>query len=424
MRLSPLLLTLIVPFARAAAQGASPMPAASQSSAKIPIRTIAPSTAVSTDSVGPVLALRELSNGSVMVNDLASRRVLLFDAKLATAKPVIDTIGGSGPGAPAKVVAWANTLIPYAGDSTLYVDRATQSLLVLDPNGKSARVMSLPRPGDFVTIGSGGEAGEPGFDSQGRLVYHGLPVRPRPKVDEERPWLPPIPVQVDSAPIVRADLDTRKIDTLTALKLNISAPYKALEVDGDGNAIMRMYINPLGVDDPWALLSDGTVAVLSVQDYHINWVDPDGTRRSTPKMPFDWKRITEADRKRIIDSLTPRLEQINSQAPRTMNTPNGPRSARQQFEFLPPEKFGDYEQPVQTGALKADRNARLWILPRTSLSASGGGLLYDVVNRKGEIVERVQLPKNYVLAGFGEKNAVYVIHLNGGKGTLERTVVR
>src|SRR5678816_3442068 len=51
-----------------------------------------------------------------------------------------------------------------------------------------------------------------GIDSKGRLVYHGV-YRPRPPViDSARPWQPPIPVQVDSSPLVRADFDTRKID--------------------------------------------------------------------------------------------------------------------------------------------------------------------------------------------------------------------
>jgi hypothetical protein len=140
-------------------------------------------------------------------------------------------------------------------------------------------------------------------------------------------------------------------------------------------------------------------------------------------MPFDWKRLTDVDKQRVIDSLRPMLDQRNSVAPRTMNTPNGPRTARQQFEFYPLDQFPDYEQPVQTGAVQADRDARLWILPRTSLSAKDG-LLYDVINRKGEIVERVQFPKNYALAGFGEKGVVYVVHLDGRKGTLERTTVK
>jgi hypothetical protein len=359
----------------------------------------------------------------VLVNDLATRRVLLFDAKLATAKVVIDTIGGAGPDAPAKVQLPANTLIRYVGDTTLYPDRVSQSLLVLDAKGKVIRVMSLVKPSDIVTIAAGGEAGTPGFDTKGRLVYHGMAPRPRPVPDPDKPWLPPIPVQIDTAPIVRTDFDTRTLDTLTKLKLNISAPFNKREVDDQGNVTMRLYINLLGVDDQWAFLSDGTVAVLSVHDYHINWVDPDGTQRSTPKMPFDWKRLTDADKQRMKDSLKTQLAEVNSAQPRTMMTPSGPRTARQQFEFLPPERFGDYDQPVATGSVKPDLDARLWILPRTSLGA-GDGLLYDVINRKGEIVERVRFPKGYTLAGFGARGAVYVVRLDGQKGILERTTVK
>lgn len=378
---------------------------------------------MSRDSVGPVTAIRELSNGSVLLNDPYTRRVLLFDAKLTSAKVVIDTIGGTEPGAPAKVQAPALTLIPYLGDSTLYADRVSQSLLVLDADGKVARVMSVPRPSDIGMMAQWGEAGIPGVDGKGRLVYHGLFTAKPPIRDAERPWLPPIPQQVDSSPVVRADFDTRRIDTLVALKNNLGAPFKSLDVDNEGNAVMHMYVNLLGVDDQFAVLSDGTAAVLSVHDYHLEFADPDGTRRTGPKMPFDWRRLTDADKQRMRDSLSPELERRNSVAPRTMNTPSGPRTARQQFEFLPPEKFGDYEQPVQTAAMRADRDARLWILPRTSLNAKGG-LLYDVINRKGEIESRVQFPPGYVLAGFGEKGVVYVMKLSGNRGLLERTTVK
>ena len=87
-----------------------------QQAAKIPIRTLAPSTAVSKDSVGPVLAVRALSNGNILVNDLASRRVLWFDATLARSRVVVDTSGGTGPDAPAKVQVPSATLIRYLGD--------------------------------------------------------------------------------------------------------------------------------------------------------------------------------------------------------------------------------------------------------------------------------------------------------------------
>lgn len=394
-----------------------------QDAAKIRIRTLAPSTAVSKDTVGPIVTIRELPNGNVLLNDPFTRRVLLFDAKLASARVVIDTTGGTGPGAPAKAQVPALTLIHWLGDSTLYPDRASQSLLVLDANGKVARVMSIPRPADIGMMAQWGEAGIPGIDAKGRLVYHGN-FSPKPPLrDSLRPWLPPIPQQVDSSPVVRADFDSRKIDTVVVLKNNLGAPFKAMEVDNDGNVIMRLYINILGVDDQFAVFSDGTAAVLSVHDYHLEFADPDGTRRTGPKMPFDWKRLTDVDKQRMRDSLAPQLAQRNSARPITIQTPNGPRTGRQQFEFLPNEKFGDYEQPVQTAAMRSDRDNHLWILPRTSLSAKGG-LLYDVINRKGEIEERVQFPPGYVLAGFGEKGVVYIMKLQANRGLLERTTVK
>ena len=61
-----------------------------------------------------------------------------------------------------------------------------------------------------------------------------------------------------------------------------------------------------------------------------------------------------------------------------------------------------------------------WILPTTSLDARGG-LLYDVVNKKGEVFERVQLPKNRVIAGFGRGGIVYVMVRNPEGLIIERT---
>jgi hypothetical protein len=230
-------------------------------------------------------------------------------------------------------------------------------------------------------------------------------------------------VVCDSAPIVRADLDTRMIDTLAALKVSVLAPLNKLEVDNDGNVLIRISLTPFDIDDQWTLLSDGSIAVLSIHDYHIEWTDPDGTHRSTAKMPFDWRALTAEDKRRVVDSLRPAIERLNSVGPRTVRTPNGPRTFRQQYEFLPPDKFPDFVPPIQAGTVKADLDARLWVLPRTSLSAKNG-LLYDVINRKGEIVERVQFPAGYVLAGFGEHGALYVVRMNGRKGTLERTTLQ
>jgi len=51
-------------------------------------------------------------------------------------------------------------------------------------------------------------------------------------------------------------------------------------------------------------------------------------------------------------------------------------------------------------------------------------LLYDVINRKGDIEYRVQFPAGYALAGFGTGGVLYVVRVDGRKAILERTSVK
>lgn len=372
--------------------------------------------------MGVFVTIRALSDGRVIVNDVGHTRVMLLDSTLSRSRVVIDTVGGPNPSAPARAPLHSVTLIRYPGDSTLYIDRAAQSVLVLDQTGKVARVMALPRPQDIPYIAGGGEGGQPEIDARGRLVYHGVY---RPEVRPQDPNLRVrvnIPLQRDSAPIVRADFDTRQIDTLTALKMNLGTPFDRVEGDAQGNVTLHYFVNVEDADDQWAMLSDGTVAVVSVHDYHVEFLDTDGTRRVGPKMPFDWKRVDEKRKQLMVDSLRPALDSINTAPGRTINTPDGPRQLRSRYAFMPLEKMGDYEQPITTGAVKADLNAHLWIVPHTTARAQGG-VLYDVVDRQGQLVERVQFPKGHALVGFGAKNDLYVLRIEGKNGILERRMV-
>jgi hypothetical protein len=72
-----------------------------------------------------------------------------------------------------------------------------------------------------------------------------------------------------------------------------------------------------------------------------------------------------------------------------------------------PKELPDYYPPVRAGQVKADPEGNVWILPSTS-SLAKGGLLFDVVNRKGEVFERVQLPANRNLLGFGPDGVLYL----------------
>src|SRR5262249_5389649 len=86
-------------------------------------------------------AAPQLPDGRVLVNDTQRRQLLLFDASLTT----INIIADSGTGTARSYGARAGGIVPYLADSTLFVDPAGLSMLVIDPSGAVARVASLPR---------------------------------------------------------------------------------------------------------------------------------------------------------------------------------------------------------------------------------------------------------------------------------------
>jgi hypothetical protein len=260
-----------------------------------PVRRIATASALSTEPIGTINSVRELPGGRVLLNDGARRRLLLMDTSLRVVGTVLDSLAevenayGTRPG----------TIIPYRGDSTLFVDPASFVMLVIDPAGKVARVRSVPRVQDVQWLTSTGSA-LPGVDARGRLV-HRVPARPaRPTVAPPRgvPWFPQEP---DSAFVVAMDLDARKQDTLGSYR----TPKNPLSVrrTPNGGFDVNNVINPLPSTDEWAVLSDGAVAFVRGIDYRVDYLNPDGTRTSSPKLPYEWQRLTDADRQRMVDSV-------------------------------------------------------------------------------------------------------------------------
>jgi hypothetical protein len=105
-------------------------------------------------------------------------------------------------------------------------------------------------------------------------------------------------------------------------------------------------------------------------------------------------------------------------------TPIAPIQIRPETEFASPADIVDYYPPIRPGAARPDRDGNLWILTATSAQSKEGELVYDVVNTKGELFQRVRFPVGRSLAGFGPRGVVYMMHGSLGKGfVLERTFI-
>ena len=276
---------------------ATPAFAQNQATAGPPVRRIATASAVSTEQIGTITGVRELPGGRVLLNDGGRRRLVLMDTTLKTVDVVLDSLTevensyGTRPG----------TLMGYRGDSTLFLDVASYAMLVLDPNGRVARVRSVPRVEDASRFAGGeGGGGRSGIDGKGRIVYR-IPARPGPPLIPPPRGVPYFPPEPDSAFIVGIDLETRKIDTLGSIRI----PKSASTVRRSPNGGFNFYevVNPMPSTDEWAVLSDGVVAFVRGVDYRIDYRHPDGTWTSSPKLPFDWQRVTEEDKQRLIDSV-------------------------------------------------------------------------------------------------------------------------
>jgi hypothetical protein len=422
------------------------------------IRPLGPVVAKSSEPFANVVNVRALSDGKVLVNDQTKRRVLLFDSTLASFTVVADSTAAT---ANAYSGRFAN-LIAYRGDSTLFVDAQSLSMLVIDPAGKVGRVMSVPRVEDVGSL-SGPVGGAVGFDRSGRLVYRAFPRIDRQvaaRMAAREGHLPP-PEMPDTSPVVRIDLATRQLDTVGFIKTQ--RPQMQMSRDADGRMQFSMTVNPLPVVDEWALLSDGSIAFVRGRDYHVDWVNPDGSRSSSPKMPFEWQRLTDEDKIAFIDSVKAARERMGAAGglqqfivgggPAAAGSPapppgggervavtivqgggppggaaggtptRGGRAMAPRVNFVTPSELPDYKPPFFAGSVRADLEGNLWIqtIPTKTIA---GGPVYDVVNRERGLVERVQVPAGRRIVGFGPGGVVYLAARDGDQTYLERAKAR
>jgi hypothetical protein len=262
----------------------------------------------------------------------------------------------------------------------------------------------------------------------------------------------------DSTPVVRVDLATRQVDTIAFLKV----PKVKMDVQRDDNGRVNVtaQVNPLPQVDDWAVLSDGSIALVRGRDYHVDWVRADGSRESSAKIPFEWKRLTDEDKVAFIDSVKAarhRMAAANPQGGSTMIRDSARASARggagdgnpggapgevrimigggagggppgggafggREPTFVAPSELPDYQPPFFIGAARADADGHLWIRT-TPTRVIAGGPVYDVINAKGELIDRVQVPKDRTIAGFGAGGVVYLLARDGATTKLERARV-
>lgn len=93
------------------------------------------------------------------------------------------------------------------------------------------------------------------------------------------------------------------------------------------------------------------------------------------------------------------------------------------MNFIPASDLPDYKPPFFANSVRSDTEGNIWVrtIPTSGIA---GGPVYDVINRKGELVDRVQIPANRTIIGFGPGGTTLLLHRDGTTMTLEKAPVR
>ena len=428
-------------------------PLAAHAQTRPAVRQLGPVQSASTDSLGVATNLRALPGGRLLINDVTSRRVLLVDSTFKLIAIVADSTSSTASAYGPR----SGSLIAFRGDSTLFVDAASLSMLVIDPSGKVGRVMSVPRSQDAMMLAAGG-AGIGAYYSDNHLVYRGMPSIQMRMSGNGTPTMPAI---ADTMAIVRVNLTTRVVDTAGFVKI----PKTNTNMSNvDGKITISIEVNPLPVVDEWAVTSAGHIALIRGKDYHIDWMTSDGTRKSSPKMAFDWKRLSDDEKVALIDSVKAQRDRMAAANPGQGNQmaqafgammgggamgggggggapqmtmmiraeggamgggapTRAPQVMAPQITYVSPSDLPDYQPPFFATSAKPDADGNVWI--RTiNTKPTAGGAIYDVINANGEVVDRVQIPEGRTIAGFGAGGVVILSHMEGTVTRLERARVK
>lgn len=235
-------------------------------------------------------------------------------------------------------------------------------------------------------------------DAKGRMYMQGSPFR----MTETGP------VSSDSAAIIRWDRSSGKRDTVAWLKL----PQGSSQISGGrGNVSVRIGGGPpFAGADAMGVAPDGRVAIVHHEPYSVEFISETGQRTRGQPIRYDKVKVTEGHKQEW-------RERARSGTRMSMTVDN---AGRRQATMGPagtvpdPETWGgEFMPPFLPGggpasSMSFSNDGYLWI-QRTG--PAGQAPTFDVIDRAGNLAQRVVLPKKARLLGFGN-GAVYIARLD------------
>jgi hypothetical protein len=395
-------------------------------------RPLGPVVARSTQTFQNVLGLTVL-RGSVFLNDASSRQVWMLDTSLKSGRTILDSTSGTGSerwyGRTAGLF-----LRRFRGDSMVFIPVGAtggQAGLIIAADGRIVRIAGMP-PEDLVPGCPRGNVDNTGWMTC-QVPKPSLPATPPAGLlapgDSLRGF-----TQGDSSYIVAIGLTTWDADTIGRL---LSVPRATAYVRTGSFNGTRMVQPVESHADQWAIFQDGTLAIARAVDYHLDIIDIHRQVTRGPRAPYEWRRLTDDDKARLLDSLrvfdSTTLARQDSARVATGSGALPISPAMRTPLRLPPDEWPSYWSPFAPATLvtaphhtlpmAVDEDDRIWVAERVARGADSVRV-YGIFNRKGEFPERVRIPATQSLAGFGPGGDVYLTEINAGRLTLVKARYR
>ena len=159
------------------------------------------------------------------------------------------------------------------------------------------------------------------------------------------------------------------------------------------------------IGDAMAINSFGQLAVIRATDFHVDWLNADGSWRHSPPTAWIWQHLSQAEKDSIAAIVKSSFVSGNGPVQMTMDA--GP--------------VPDVAPAFAPMSAVPDREGLIWVqvAPRASTRVARRRQ-YAALDSAGRIVDQILLPTDRTLAGFGPPGTIYVVWRDGHEATLER----
>jgi hypothetical protein len=155
--------------------------------------------------------------------------------------------------------------------------------------------------------------------------------------------------------------------------------------------------NPFLPRDLWTATGDGSVALVHATPFRVEWIDRHGARTTGPIIPY----------LPIPLSMAEKEDYVARHGRGGSATAGQSQSAGALSQIGGRDDWPASKPPFLFAAVQSDQEGSIWI----ERTAPFGDLRthYDVINARGTVVRRVDLPSEYRIVGFGRRT-IYAAH--------------